>query len=208
MSHASADRPEDRDVAQLAAYAAAAATCADRYAKAFYSMTKDADEKMICCVHGAEDMGHYMAAADLLRELGRDLGDVVVRPIGERGLAAADALAATDAWPSRAAFSALFERALLASLEALAKSARPKIAKVAAAAIAHEARHVAEGTRILRAICKSPEGRAQADAAARRLFPAALAVVLDDAARRAFADAAERELRELGITLAGADAGA
>ena len=89
-------------VEELTRYAAAAVTCADRYAKSFYSMTKNADEKMLCCVYGAEDMGHYLTAAEVLRDLGVDVGGLASRPVAERGLPGADVLEATGSWAERA----------------------------------------------------------------------------------------------------------
>lgn len=189
-------------VQQLASYAAAAATCADRYAKAFYPMTKDADEKMVCCVHGAEDMGHYITAAEVLRDLGRDLGGVVDRPISERGLYGADVLEATASWTERAVFSALFERALLAQLKELAKSSYEPIARMAGSAIESEERHVAHGLRLLRALCGSADGKARAQDAVQRMWPVALAVLDGDEPRRAFVDATRAELRALGLSAA------
>jgi len=62
-------------VQQLTRYAAATATCADRYAYAFYPMIRDGDEKFICCVHGGEDMEAYLKAAEVLRGFDVDLGD-------------------------------------------------------------------------------------------------------------------------------------
>jgi ring-1,2-phenylacetyl-CoA epoxidase subunit PaaA len=189
-------------VQQLASYAAAAATCADRYAKAFYPMTKDADEKMVCCLHGAEDMGHYIAAAEVLRDLGAPLGGVVERPISQRGLYGADVLEATMSWVERAVFSALFERALLVQLQELAKSSCEPIAQMAGSAIAHEERHVAHGLRLLCSLCSSPDGKAQAQDAVQRMWPVALAVLGGDESRRAFIDTTHPELRALGLSSA------
>jgi 1,2-phenylacetyl-CoA epoxidase catalytic subunit len=187
-------------VQKLASYAAAAATCADRYAKAFYKMAKDADEEMVCCVHGAEDMGHYITAAEVLRDLGVDLGGIVERPIAERGLLGADVLETTASWAERAAFSALFEGALLAELRELSKSSCAPIAQLAASAIAHEERHVAHGLRILRGIASSEASKAEAQDAVRRLWPIALAVLGGDESRRAFIDAARAEFHALGLS--------
>lgn len=190
-------------VEQLARYAAAAATCADRYAKAFYPMIKDADEKMVCCVHGAEDMEHYIKAAAALRDLGVDLSGMVERPISQRGLQGADVLESTASWAERAAFSALFERALLAQLRELAKSNCAPIAEVAGAAVAREERHAAHGLELLRRLCGSAESKAHAQGAVERLWPVALAVIDGDEPRRAFAEAARADLAALGLSVEG-----
>lgn len=194
---------QSNHVEQLALYAAAAATCADRYAKSFYPMIKDADEKMVCCVHGAEDMDHYISAAAVLRDLGVDLSGMVERPISERGLRGADVLGATASWAERAAFSALFERALLAQLQDLAKSSCAPIAQVAGATLAREERHAAHGLELLRKLCGSADSKAQAQDAVQRMWPVALGVLAADEPRRAFAEAARADLSALGLSVEG-----
>ncbi|AUX21865.1 uncharacterized protein SOCEGT47_023610 [Sorangium cellulosum] len=192
---------QSTQIQQLSLYAAAAATCADRYAKAFYPMIRDADEKMVCCVHGAEDMEHYISAAEVLRGLGVDLGSVVDRPISERGLYGADVLETTASWPERAVFSAVFERALLAQLRELARSTCAPIAKMAGSAVAREERHAAHGLELLRKACGVEEGRAQAQHAVRRIWPVALAAIEEGGPRQAFADAMRDELGALGLSV-------
>jgi ring-1,2-phenylacetyl-CoA epoxidase subunit PaaA len=185
---------------ELAFYAAAAATCADRYAKAFYPMIRDADEKWICCVYASEDMDHYMKAAEVLRDLGVDLGGMVERPISQRGLRGVDVLETTASWAERAAFSVLYEGALLALLKGLAASDCAPIAKMAASVIEREEGHVAHGLRLLRGACRAEEGKALAQDAVQRLWPVALAVLDADEPRRAFAEAARVELGALGLS--------
>ncbi|WP_437661273.1 Phenylacetic acid catabolic protein [Sorangium sp. So ce1182] len=192
---------QSNPVQQLSLYAVAAATCADRYAKAFYPMIKDADEKMVCCVHGAEDMDHYITAAEVLRGLGVDLGGLVERSISERGLPGADVLETTASWAERAAFSAIFERALLAQLRELASSDCAPIARMAGAAIVREERHVAHGLELLRTACGDADGKAQAQDAVRRIWPVALAVLDTGELRQAFADATRDELGALGLSV-------
>lgn len=189
-------------VQQLTVYAAAAATCADRYAKVFYPMTRNADEKMVCCVHGGEDMDHYLRAAEVLRAHGVDLTGLVERPISERGLRGADALEAATTWAGRAVFSALFERALLTQLKALAASSDPEIARMAGSAVACEEKHVAHGMALLRQECSSAEAHKAAQHAIQQIWPTALAVLDSDSARAEFVEAARADLAPLGLSVA------
>jgi len=193
-------------VQRLTRYAAAAATCADRYAKVFYPAIRNADEKYVCCVHGAEDMDHYLRAADLLRELGVELDGLVDRPIAERGLPGADVLEAARSWPERAAFSAVFEQALVIELHGLAAAGHPAIAKLAGAAIAREQRHAAHGVALLCQICTAADARPAAQAAVDLLWPVAVAALDAGDARAALADQLRAVLGPLGLTLAGGSA--
>jgi len=192
---------QDQAVQQLTRYAAAAATCADRYAKAFYPMIKNADEKMICCVYGAEDMEHYMNAAEVLRDLGVDLTGLVERPLTERGLSGAEVLETTTSWAERAVFSALYERALVVLLKGLARSDHAPTAKVASAAVAREEKHAAHGLALVRAACGSADTQAQAQDAVQRLWPVALGMLDTDESRAALVDAVLSEFAPLGLAI-------
>lgn len=189
-------------VRQLTRYAAATATCADRYAKAFYPMIKDGDEKFVCCVHGGEDMEHYLKAAEVLSGFGVDLTGLVERPISERGLDGADVLGAEMTWTERAVFSALFERALLVQLQGFARSDHAPTAHMARSIIPREERHVAHGLTLVRKACSSADTKAQVQDAVGKLWPVALAVLDTDEARSALLDAARTELELLGLSIA------
>lgn len=188
-------------VQQLTRYAAATATCADRYAYAFYPMIRDGDEKFICCVHGGEDMEAYLKAAEVLSGFGVDLTGLVVRPISERGLEGADVLAAEMSWTERAVFSVLFEGALLVQLQGFAKSDQEPIAKMARSIIPREEKHVAHGLVLLRKAASSADTKVAAQAAIRKLWPVALAVLGTEEARAALLDAARTAIEPLGLMI-------
>lgn len=189
-------------VQQLTKYAAATATCADRYAYVFYPMIRDGDEKFICCVHGGQDMEAYLMAAEILKTLGVDLTGLVEKPIAERGLDGADVIGApTVTWTERAAFSAVFERALLIQLQGFAKGDHAPTAAMARTVIPREEKHVAHGLTLLRKACASPETKGQAQDAVKKLWPAALAVLGSDEARAALRDAVQSELAPLGLAI-------
>lgn len=200
----------------LLRFAAAAATCADRYAKIFYPMIRDADEKYVCCVHGAEAMQHHQQAAELLRTEGgagpggADLAGMVQRPLSERGLPGSEGLEALAAggletWPARAAFSALVERAMVFQLRRFARGEHAPLAEMAAAALPRQEKHAAHGLWLLGKHCtgearEAREARAQAQQAIAHLWPLACALAGDDA-RPAFLDALRPALEPLGLTM-------
>jgi hypothetical protein len=188
-------------VQQLTLYAAAAATCADRYAKVFYPMIRDADEKFVCCVHGGEDMEHYLKAAGVLAGFGVDLAGLVERPIGERGLPGPEVIEAATSWTDRAVLSAVFERALVFQLHSLARSGEAAIVKLASFAAPREDRHAAHGLAVLRKACSAPDGMRDAQDAVARLWPVAFALLEADPSRAAFAAAIRAELAPLGLTV-------
>lgn len=195
-------------IERLTRYAAAAATCADLYAKVYYPAVRNADEKYVCCVHGAEDMDHYLKAADLLRGLGVDLTGLVERPIAERGLVGADVIEAARSWTERAVFSAVFEQALVIQLQGLAASDHPAMVKFASVASTRENKHAAHGLALLRAACGSPDTRADtwhdAHEAIRRMLPVALTLLDDGDARAALLDELARDLDPLGLMVSDA----
>jgi hypothetical protein len=193
--------PTPAVVQQLTRYAAATATCADLYAYAFYPMIRDGDEKFICCVHGGQDMEAYLMAAEVLRGFGVDLTGLVERPVSERGLERTEVLAGKLSWTERAAFSALFERALLVQLQDLARSDHAPTAQMARSIIPREEKHVAHGHALLRKAASSADTRAAAQDAVRALLPPALAVLGTEEARAALLDAARSELEPLGLTI-------
>lgn len=189
-------------VQQLTKYAAATATCADRYAYVFYPMIRDGDEKFYCCVYGGQDMEAYLMAAEILKTFGVDLTGLVEKPIAERGLDGADVLGASQVtWTERAAFSAVFERALLIQLQGFAKSDHAPTAAMARTVLPREEKHVAHGVALLSKACASPETRSQAQDAVKKLWPAALAVLGSDEARAALLDAVCSELAPLGLSV-------
>jgi hypothetical protein len=188
-------------VQELKRYAAATATCADRYAYAFYPMIRDGDEKFICCVHGGQDMEAYLKAAEVLRGFGVDLTGLVERPISERGLEGGEVLAAEMTWIERAAFSAVFERALLVQLQGFARSDHAPTAEMARSIIPREEKHVAHGLALLRTAAGSPGTRAAAQDAVGKLWPVALAVLGTEDARAALLDAARTEIEPLGLAI-------
>lgn len=194
------------ELASLTRYAAAAATCADRYAKVFYSMIRDADEKYVCCVHGAEAMQHHQQAAELLAQNGVELTGLVERPLEERGLPGAEGLspAGGESWPGRAMFSALVERAMVFQLRGLARSAHAATAALAAEALPRQEKHAAHGLWLAGKLCGERDGkreaRVQAQEALGRLWPMAVALA-GDAARPAFTDAVRSALAPLGLTV-------
>jgi hypothetical protein len=195
------------ELPSLTRFAAAAATCADRYAKVFYPMIRDADEKYVCCVYGAEAMKHHQQAVELLRAEGVELAGLVERPISERGLPGSEGLEALAAdgletWPARAAFSALVERAMGFQLRRLARSEHAPLAAMAGAALPRQEKHAAHGLWLLGKHCAGEPGEAQAQAqqAIARLWPLACGLAGDDA-RPAFLDALRPALEPLGLAL-------
>lgn len=198
-------QPKPSELASLTRYAAAAATCADRYAKTFYPMIRDADEKYVCCAHGAEAMQHHQQAAALLAERGVDLTGLVERPLEERGLAGVEALApeAGETWRGRAAFSALVERAMALQLRGLARSEDAAVAEWAQGALPRQERHAAHGAWLLGQLRRTDaDADAEARAAIARLWPMAAALVGEEA-QPALLDALRSSLQPLGLSLPG-----
>jgi 1,2-phenylacetyl-CoA epoxidase catalytic subunit len=209
---------------QLRALAEVEILGADLYARVFDPLTKDATEKMVCCRHAAEEMAHHLAIAEALRALGIDVSGLARQPFGERRFGGSTVGLLSWTWPDRAAYSALAEAATLWQFQRLAQDDEIPLADVLSQVLREEEDHVAEGWRILRGLCGSPEGRRQAQNAVLRVWPAVLQAVGqpqpdmatgDDVdapgrdgqidARRLFIDEQQRQLGWLCLSLPGAD---
>lgn len=147
---------------------------ADDYIELFYPMTDDPYEKKVCCERGAEEMDHYRKGAAVLHELGHDTTFMLDTPLQERNLYATEAVKRIDDWTERGYFSFLGEAAVLDVLLEMEQSSYQPIAQMCPSVIKEERVHVAHGLRIIRALCRTEEGLAEAQAALTRWWAVAL----------------------------------
>lgn len=147
---------------------------ADDYLELFYPMTNSAYEKKICCERGAEEMDHYRKGAAILDALGHDTAFMIDTPLQERNLYATEAVKEVKTWVERGYFSFLGEAAVLEVLKEMAESSYRPIANMCPSVIDEERVHVAHGKRIIRDLCRTREGLAEAQQALSRWWPVAL----------------------------------
>ncbi len=149
---------------------------ADDFIQLFYPMTDDPYEKFVCCERGAEEVDHYMRGAKILHDLGVDTTFMLKTPLQERQLYGTEAVKDINTWAERGFFSFLGEAAVLEQLKEMLESSYKPIAEMAVPVIKDEKVHVAHGYRIIRDMCQTEEGRAEAQTALNRMWAVALDV--------------------------------
>jgi ring-1,2-phenylacetyl-CoA epoxidase subunit PaaA len=147
---------------------------ADDYLDLFYPMTNSAYEKKVCCERGAEEMDHYRKGAAILSALGHDTAFMIDTPLQERNLYATEAVKNVETWVERGFFSFLGEAAVFEVLKEMTESSYKPIADMCPSVIEEERVHVAHGKRIIRDLCRTEKGLAEAQQALVRWWPVAL----------------------------------
>jgi ring-1,2-phenylacetyl-CoA epoxidase subunit PaaA len=175
---------QDLVVHQMMAHTEGELSGADDYLELFYPMTSDPYEKQVCFERGAEEVDHFRKGAKVLADLGKDATFMMDIPLQERSLYATEAVKRIDNWPERGFFSMLGEAAVLDILEEMAESSYRPVAEMCPGVIKEEKIHVAHGFRVVRTLCETPEGRAQAQKALLRWWPVALDVFGKSTSRR------------------------
>lgn len=175
---------QDLVVHQMMAHTEGELSGADDYLELFYPMTNDPYEKQVCFERGGEEVDHYRKGAAVLADLGKDAKFMMDVPLQERSLYATEAVKRIDNWPERGFFSMLGEAAVLDILEEMQESSYKPVAEMCPGVIKEEKVHVAHGFRIIRGLCETAEGRAQAQKALLRWWPVSLDVFGKSTSRR------------------------
>ena len=174
----------DLVVHQMMAHTEGELSGADDYLELFYPMTSDPYEKQVCFERGAEEIDHFRKGAKVLADIGKDASFMMDIPLQERSLYATEAVKRIDNWPERGFFSMLGEAAVLDILKEMAESSYRPVAEMCPGVIKEEKVHVAHGFRIIRTLCETAEGRAQAQKALARWWPVSLDVFGKSTSRR------------------------
>jgi ring-1,2-phenylacetyl-CoA epoxidase subunit PaaA len=170
------DEYKELAVHQMMAHTEGELSGADDYLELFYPMTTDPYEKRVCCERGGEEVDHYRKGSRVLEGMGHDAKFMMDTPLHERSLYATEAVKRIDSWPERGFFSLLGEAAVFDIIEEMGESSYKPIADMCPSVLKEERVHVAHGLRIVRTLCETPEGRAQAQKALKRWWPVALDV--------------------------------
>lgn len=170
------DEYKELAVHQMMAHTEGELSGADDYLELFYPMTDDPYEKQVCCERGGEEADHYRKGARVLATMGHDAKFMMDIPLQERSLYATEAVKRIDSWPERGFFSLLGEAAVFDIIGEMGESSYRPTAEMCPSVLKEERVHIAHGLRIVRALCETPEGRAQAQKALKRWWPVALDV--------------------------------
>ncbi len=157
---------------------------ADDYMEIFYPMTDDPYEKTVCCERAVEEIDHYERGAKVLCDMGVDTTFMLNTPLQERTLYATEAVKECHTWAERALFSFLGETAVLEILKEMAQSSYRPVAEMCVPVIKDEHVHIAHGFRIVRDMCRTPDGKAEVQEALDRRWPMTLDLYGKSGSRR------------------------
>jgi ring-1,2-phenylacetyl-CoA epoxidase subunit PaaA len=210
----------DLVVHQMKVHTEGEATGSDDYACLFYPMTKDPYEKMMCCRLAAEEMNHHLLGVDVLKGLGVDVSYMADQHMKDRKLFNNEVVKKIDSWAERGFFAFISEAAAFAQIEEFSQSSYQPIAEMTESILRDEKGHIAHGHRIVLNLCRTEEGKAEAQAALNRMWPATLDLfgrsdslrsrayvrwglrrLHNDEARQRFAAATRPKLEKLGLTV-------
>jgi ring-1,2-phenylacetyl-CoA epoxidase subunit PaaA len=168
------DEYKELVIHQMKVHTEGEATGSDDYSQIFYPMTKDPYEKMVCCKLAAEEMGHHLRGLELLAALGVDVLYMAKQDMRDRKLFDNEVVKHIDSWAQRGFFAFISEAAAGAQIEEFMQSSYKPIADMAVDIVREEKGHVAHGHRIILNLCKTPAGKAEAQEALNRMWPATL----------------------------------
>ncbi|MET0793585.1 MAG: Phenylacetic acid catabolic protein [Polyangiaceae bacterium] len=161
-------------VHQMKVHTEGEATGSDDYARIFYPMTKDPYEKMMCCHLAAEEMDHHLLGLDVLKSIGVDASYMADLHMKDRKLFDNEVVKKIDTWAERGFFAFIAEAAAFAQIEEFSRSSYQPIAEMTESILRDEKGHIAHGHRIVLNLCRTAEGKAEAQGALNRMWPATL----------------------------------
>lgn len=199
------DEYKDLLVHQLLANGEAELSAGDTYIDSFYPLATTADERYRCAQFAMEEIGHFRYFAELLRQIGVDVGFMVRQAKATRQYFPSDVVNVTfHTWEERSAFSFLCELVGHYQVKEFAESTYAPARHMAPMILKEEAGHFAHGMQLMREASAAEESKIRAQAALERFYPFTLDMFGKSASRRS--DAAARwglrkhtngELREI-----------
>jgi ring-1,2-phenylacetyl-CoA epoxidase subunit PaaA len=146
------DAPKDYQelvLHQLRQHAEGELIGAEDYLSLFYPMAPNAFERKVCCERAAEELDHFIRAAEILNDIGFDCSPMLQRNIQQRKYYKTEGVEKISSWLMRGFFSMIGEAAVLAIIEEMAQSSYVPLADMTRQVIIDEYVHVAHGQRIV-----------------------------------------------------------
>jgi len=160
-------------------------TGADDYTQIFYNLAPNAYEKSVCCERAFEEVQHYKLSSEVLYDIGTNTKNMLEQNFLDRPYYANELVRGVKTWMERGIFSFLGEDVVLEHLLEFQNCSYQPFSEIFVKQIIKDERvHVAHGYRIIRDACRTPEGRAGAQAALDRLWPHVLGLFGQDNSRR------------------------
>lgn len=168
------DEYQELVIHQMRVHTEGELTGADNYARVFYDLTDDAYEKKVCCERAAEEMDHHLRGAKVLADIGVDASYMAAQSMKDRGLYDNEVVKGVQTWVERGFFAMISEAAAFVQIEEFAESSYKPIADMTPRVLRDEKVHIGHGTRIIRNLVRTEEGRREAQETLEHMWPATL----------------------------------
>lgn len=130
------------------------------------------EDQMLLAKTGFEEIDHHRRFAKILQDLGIDTTEITARRREDRVLEVfRDPL---ESWADMGAFGCLIDRVGQFHLEDFTDCAYLPVARIIPRILQEERMHIQHGERILKDLCKTEEGKIDAQAAVNKVYPRAL----------------------------------
>ncbi|GIX46007.1 MAG: hypothetical protein KatS3mg131_0218 [Candidatus Tectimicrobiota bacterium] len=144
----------------------------DLYLDSWLRQAPTVEDQVLLAKTAYEEIDHHRRFAKILEELGVDTRPILRRRRAERVLEAFRY--PLETWAEMGAFGCLIDRVGQFHLEDFRDCSYLPVARIIPRILQEEKMHIAHGERILRDLCQTPEGKAQAQAAINKLYPRGL----------------------------------
>ncbi|MBI3940632.1 MAG: phenylacetate-CoA oxygenase subunit PaaI [Acidobacteria bacterium] len=131
-----------------------------------------AEDQMLLAKTAAEEIDHHRKFVKVLRELGVDLSHLIHTRSSDRVLEIFHE--PLETWADMGTFGTFIDRVGGYHLEDFSDSSYLPVARIIPRILEEEKMHIAHGIRILRQLCETEEGKAQAQQSLDKTYPRAL----------------------------------
>ena len=163
----------------------------DLYLDSWVRLAPTVEDQMLLAKTAYEEIDHHRRFAKILQDLGVDAAEITKRRRADRMLEAFRF--PLETWAEMGAFGCLIDRVGQFHLEDFGACSYLPVARIIPRILQEEKMHIAHGERILRNLCATPEGKAEAQAAVDKMYPRGLDMFGKSDSRRS------DEYREWGI---------
>lgn len=163
----------------------------DLYIDTWMRNAPTVEDQVLLAKTAYEEIDHHRRFAKILNGLGVETESITARRRGDRMLETFRN--PLENWAEMGAFGCLIDRVGQFHLEDFAECSYLPVGRIIPRILKEEQLHIAHGERILRDLCKTPEGKAQAQDAVNKMYPRGLDMFGRSDSKRS------EEFREWGI---------
>ncbi len=144
----------------------------DLYLETWVRKAPTLEDQMLLAKTAYEEIDHHRRFAKILEDLGVDTKEITQRRREERLLEAFRE--PLDTWADMGAFGCLIDRVGQYHLEDFSDCCYLPVARIIPRILQEERMHIQHGERILKNLCETDEGKAEAQAAVNKVYPRGL----------------------------------